>query len=95
MEFNLNININNSFNKDKDSHKKADNVFNNESTLNNAKNITEAYSISNNSITGGYIDNSNNVVKNKWQKGFWRDVMVGIIVAILSTAISYFIFGMK
>jgi|GEM_PF-5828123 len=93
--FNLNININNSFNKNKQPHKQADSIFNDNSTLNNTKKVLETYSASISSITSGHVDNGISVVKDKNQKGFWRDIIIGTISAVLGAVIIYFIFGIK
>lgn len=92
----LNINIYNSFNKNDDSYKKAENVFDDTSTLNNVKNILETHSTSIGSITGGgYINEGVKIKIDKDKKGFWRDIVVGTISAVLSAVIMYFILGIK
>ncbi|MFA6547401.1 MAG: hypothetical protein WCT11_00460 [Candidatus Magasanikbacteria bacterium] len=91
----LNIHIHNSFNKNEDSFKQAEDIFNDTSTLNNTKNILETYSASVGSITSGYVDNGVGVIKDNNQKGFWRDIIIGTISAVLGAVITYFIFGIK
>jgi len=93
--FNLKIYINNSFNKNKQLHKQADNIFDDASTLNSAKKFLETYSASVGSITSGYVDNGIGAIKDKNQKGFWRDIIIGTISAVLGAVITYFIFGIK
>lgn len=101
MDFNLNININNSFNKKDNSRKKNEDVFNNVSTLNNSKNILETYSASIGSITSAQLQNDFKIVKNlkKHRDGIWKQVLVSIISGVIGTVlgalITYFIFGIK
>lgn len=91
----FNININNSFNKNEQSRKQADSIFNDNSTLNSTKKVLETYSASIGSITSGHIGNGIGVIKDKNQKGFWRDIIIGTISAVLSAIIIYFIFSIK
>lgn len=93
MNFNLNINISNSFNKKDTSHKKGEDIFNNISTLNNTKNILETYSASLGSVTGSYMDGSINILKNQDKKGIWREIIIGTTSAVFGVIISYFILG--
>lgn len=61
----FNININNSFNKNEQSRKQADSIFNDNSTLNSTKKVLETYSTSIGSITSGHIGNGIGVIKDK------------------------------
>lgn len=91
----INIEIKDSFNKKDDSQKSTEDVFNNTSTLNNIKDVLGTYSASLGSITSGHIDNGISIIKDKNQKGFWRDIIIGTVSAVLGATITYFIFGIK
>lgn len=100
MDFNFNINISNSFNKKNNSRKKEEDIFNDVSTLNNFKNITEISSMSLGSITASQIQDNFKIIDGKKDKnGFWKNILINVVSGIVGTVVGaliiYFVFGIK
>lgn len=95
MDLNLNININNSFNKTENSNTELKDLYSTSSKNDEVKGLVITNSQTSNSATIGNIINDSFIKNDLPKNSIIRDIVVGAGSALVATIISYLIFGIK